>query len=353
MHSPTKNVLEIYNALIESGLLPLIIDANSMPHHPKLPLYDHPFSANNNSDIATGLNKINTPNYNNISIFKVDNDLSLINNSILLHDLFTKIQPQFSIVVGSHNIIAEHFAKYIPTATLMTGKIIMPFRNSENIYLTNKLSNYQTSMLAEYNIEANKFKMLPITAVKDIVSPNKSLGEKISIGIRNENFAIAIGSNRLATDINEAEFILFENLLALSERTIIGLFGNCPSELAKYINDRFHQRVILFGHQDNISSFISCFDVYLNTKRQGGGHTANISLAVGILTLSINYGDVSTFLSKKYLAESYFDLVELVRARLNHNRVDSKLEAEAIYNEFWGFKDIVNFMLIGLEKATK
>jgi len=341
-HSPTVLLLEIYNALLELGFDPLVVQIQSDPTDDNLAFIE-PVKATH-IDAPEGLclwefDKQKVPVFN----LKAN---SFNKNSLkAFFKILNEVQPGLMLNVGGFNVFQEFLASYIPSLIYASSSMLVPSPFSSLVSVFKKLSPTQISALESANLDPKKYKKLVHQAVKVDAVFGRDLATKSDFGYKTEEILLAIVSNRLDWEIEHDEITFIKNTLDLDPKIKFLLIGSCKDQLKLRVARECGQRVEFLGPVREIKPLLNMVDFLINTKRLGGGGAAGTAIGHGTLVFSINYGDVASFLPPKYLADDYNELLKLVEKHLQFDISTCQQMAYSIFNQFPSLKDNVQKLL--------
>ena len=108
-------------------------------------------------------------------------------------------------------------------------------------------------------------------------------------------------------------------------------------------------RVEFIENVEQIDQFLTMIDFLINTRRLGGGLTAAKAIGHGTPTFSINYGDVTSLLPAKFLANNYDELLDLIANHLHLDRLELQKVAHNIFHTYPKFRDNISKLVKLLE----
>ena len=345
-HSPTQLLLEVYDALLELGLDPLIAQIQSLSTSHELPFID-PFKGHY-IDTPEGLQLFDfdgkeVPIYNLIA--SNFDDKSFRN----FFQLLNKIKPGFMINIGGYNVFQEFIASKIPSLILTTTSMLTPSPYSEIVSVFNKLSSSQINALENANIDSKKYKKLVSQAAQVPSLYNDAFVDKSEFGYSADDILLAIVSNRLSWELQNAEIEFIRKTLSLDSKIKFLIVGLCDEQLSINIKEICGSRVEFIENIEEIDQFLTMIDFLINTRRLGGGLAAAKAIGHGTPTFSINYGDVTSLLPDEYLADNYDELFDLIADHLHFDRLSLQNIAHNIFRKFPKFKDNIRMLIKALE----
>ena len=345
-HSPTQLLLEVYDALLELGLDPLIAQIQSLSAHHELPFIE-PFKGQY-IDSPEGLQLFDfdgkeVPIYNLVASNFNDNSFKNF------FQLLNEIKPGVMINIGGYNVFQEFIASRLPSLIVTTSSMLTPSPFSEIVSVFNKLSTQQVNALESANIDPNKYKKLVSQAAQVPSLFSDALIDKSEFGYLENDILLAIVSNRLSWEIQNAEIEFIRNTLTLDSKIKFLIVGLCDEQLILKIKEICGQRVEFIENIEEIDQFLTMIDFLINTRRLGGGLAAAKAIGHGTPTFSINYGDVTSLLPAKYLADDYDELFDLIADHLHLDRLSLQKIAHNIFRKFPKFTDNIKRLIKALE----
>jgi glycosyltransferase involved in cell wall biosynthesis len=255
-----------------------------------------------------------------------------------------ELRPAYVFSLGGTCFLAEMCNQFIDVVTLQLG-IGLPMSCTH--YLT---ECKDVKKVRKYWLNA-KQEVIEYPKGWDRVDlPSKVKFERIHKDLPSDKFLICIIGNRLKQEITTDACKFFEKLLLSYSQVDIVFIGKFDEEnLEESIVQKYPSRMHYMGAQKELVSVIPLMDLVFNPKRQGGGFSALITMAVGVPVISIDYGDVAWYLESDFKCKDYEEAFEKI-AYLMQNPLayqEAKVKIEACYEAHIGrgTKDLLHYLL--------
>ena len=345
-HSPTQLLLEVYDALLELGLNPLIAQIQSLSTNDELPFIE-PFKGRY-IDMPEGLQIFDfegkqVPIYNLVG---ADFNNSSFQN---FFKYLNRIKPGIMINIGGYNVFQEFIASQLSSLIITTSSMLTPSPYSEFVSVFAKLSTAQKVALESANIEPRKYKKLVSQAAQVPSLFSDALVKKTDFGYSKDDILLAIVSNRLNWEIENPEIDFIKTTLTLNPKIKFLIVGFLDEQKIIRIKEICGPRVEFIENVEQIDQFLTMIDFLINTRRLGGGLTAAKAIGHGTPTFSINYGDVTSLLPAKFLANNYDELLDLIANHLHLDRLELQKVAHNIFHTYPKFRDNISKLVKLLE----
>jgi len=346
-HAPTKQLFDLVEASYSLGYQPFILLSQIYPYQLQLSyignlsfrrcLPDAPFGANISLNIE---GSSGTPK--KCDIFNYGPSPNGQFDPIILSTLLQRLNPMFVIGLGQFNWIQEALAVSFPSALFLT--------NSLRVVKTNNTFVWGHASLVDKSIRSkqpSKFGFRQLSWYRE------KLGEKRHFSIPDGKFSLGIIGNRLESEIGPPELDFLSRLSQVVDNYVLVVVGKCSEDLASKISQATSDNCLIMQYRNDLGDIMSSLDLVLNLRRLGGGFTVCQGLGRGILTLTINYGDVSLILPPELQASSYHELITLVAKMLSLSRVERQTIAHEIFATFPTSTDFLREVVQELENLTE
>lgn len=346
-HSPTKLLFDLVEASYNLGFQPFVLLSQVYPYQSKLGYIGHflfrrcfpnaPFGATISLDIE---DFSGTPK--KCEIFNYGPGPNGQFDPVILSTFLQRLNPMFLIGLGHFNWIQEAIAGSFPSALFLT--------NSLRVVKTNNTFVWGHSSLVEKSVISKQPSKLGLTHQSWY---RAKLGEKKYLSISDEKFSLGIIGNRLESEIGPPELDFLKRLSQVLDNYVLVVVGKCSENLASKISQATSYNCVIMQYRTDLGDVMSSLDLALNTRRLGGGFTACQGLGRGVLTLTINYGDVSLILPPELQASSYHELIILVEKMLSLSRVERQTIAHEIFATLPTSTDYLREIVEELENLTE
>jgi glycosyltransferase involved in cell wall biosynthesis len=254
------------------------------------------------------------------------------NNSDIISPILENLRPIFNIQVGGFNVHAEFISRRIKTFLWTTTALLTPTRYARVVSVQDRLFSASEDALVSAGLDPSVYEKI-FSLGTHLEGQNLfkyRLLPKTHLGLEPDSFVIAVVGNRLEFEISIDELAFFKRLLHEIKTCRILFIGALPKEALENIQSALGVRALFLGYVEDLQSIYASCDVFVNTRRLGGGMCAYLALYSGILVYSINYGDVSNLIPTKFQADSYDRLTGLITKKVNHDRNESLRMAHQI-----------------------
>jgi glycosyltransferase involved in cell wall biosynthesis len=220
-------------------------------------------------------------------------------------------EEQFDAIINLGDVLfaTDYFKGKIPILCISTSTHL-------------PLSNADQYLLIKNSIDPEEKALIHKLGIKDPAvswSLNVSPGKKEStvcretLGIPANAFVYAIVGNRLGQEINDGFVTVCKKLLEANDKNhlcFIGSYNELPPVLKKLgLNEP--GRISHIPFQDDLRSFYTVCDVYLNPFRSGGGVSAQIAILEGLPVVTLLEGDVSVCILPEQCCKTISDYEKL------------------------------------------
>ncbi|MGL5694845.1 MAG: glycosyltransferase [Peptostreptococcaceae bacterium] len=318
-HSPTKilmNIAKMINEKYEKIENIYIFNSTEMPTKAYCNFHQA-FIANYINEYEKVVDEnIKATKINRCKVYYKENEGK---NSILARiEVMAKeiydLNPKFIISIGGSNLLADLCNNFMDVYTFGTNsempiaktKYLVNFCNEKNI-IKNKIRQNQFFIGIPngfYGLKYNK----------------DELYTKEQFGIKKDLFLISVVGNRLSIEITDEFIEMIKNILSENENAGMVIIGSYnKSIIENKVPSNIHDRIYSVGYINNLYGVLNLTDLYLNPNRKGGGYSALYSIMCNKPVLSLDRGDVASYLSDYFKVKDYEEMYKLATTLINNN----------------------------------
>ncbi len=119
-----------------------------------------------------------------------------------------------------------------------------------------------------------------------------------------QKFVISTVGNRLSIDLTEIFVTGMESILSRHPNCIWLIVGSLPEYLENAFQLGFGPQFRYVNYESRLAELMTLVDVFANPFRPGGGDSAFISMKSGSVIMTLNEGDVASFVPPEHRANS-------------------------------------------------
>lgn len=356
-HAPTRvlmNIAKTINDKYKNIDKIYIYNSTEMPIKEYCNYYQ-PFIANYPNPYEEILNRnIKLANIDRCEVhyYQNEKEINTLNRLEKMLEEIISLNPKVIISIGGSNILADMCNDFIDVYTYGTTadmpiaktKYLVNFSEEESI-IENKINEEQ------YFIGIPKgFYGLDIK--------NENSFTRDSLNIPSDLFLISIVGNRLNLELTDEFIEMINKILINNKNTGIVIIGFYDESIIKNkIPEDMHKRIYSLGYIINLPEVLSLTNMYLNPKRIGGGYSCLYAMMCDIPILTIDYGDVATYLNDDFKVNDYEEMYKLtntlIRDKVIYKDMCNKMEKiHKKYSEIdWHI--LIDYILKKLEGESK
>ncbi|MEM1020471.1 MAG: hypothetical protein AAGJ09_08305 [Pseudomonadota bacterium] len=162
--------------------------------------------------------------------------------------------------------------------------------------------------------------------------PNQQAAyERAELGLTDEDYAIAIVSNRLGQELSQPFLDKLLSFLAKAPSAKVRVFGTVGSS-----TDRLkaffaaHRQIEFIGFAKDLPSVLSVFDAVLNPPRMGGGTSAAYAIAKGVNVFTLDNCDVANVVGPDFVYADETDLWDALLSASKDNTLGQAARTKAL-----------------------
>lgn len=160
--------------------------------------------------------------------------------------------------------------------------------------------------------------------------------DRVSLGMNNSDYLIAVMGNRLDTEIDNDFIRIMVDSIRSNPQIKYLLIGKCEIDFTKY---GIADSVCKLGYRDDYLSILKTADLCVNPRREGGGASAYAAF-LGTPVLTLGNCDVGDYIGNPFICDNYDDFANVISRYIHdedfrksqHKACDSIALRDAAFN---------------------
>lgn len=312
LHSPSRNAYIQASGLIRQHHLDVhIINTNLLPIHRELEYFG--CSPVNYNKALTGKQCIYYEDAefgrNKLTVFSQPPGPIDLNSVVNLWNYIEEEQFDAIINLGDVLFAADYFKGKIPILCISTSTHLPLSSADQYLLIKDSIDQEERALCHKLGMKE------PALSWSLNVSPEKKQSDisRETFGIPADAFVYVVVGNRLCQEINSEFLDICQKILKVSDKNHLCFVGT-HTDLSSMLHSLdFNQsgRVHNIPFQDDLRSFYSICNVYLNPFRSGGGVSAQIAILEKMAVVTLSKGDVSVCLRPEQCCKTILDYENL------------------------------------------
>ncbi len=301
-HAPTKLICLIASCLQNLGFqVYLLVNVVDLPDREVRRLWHNPIHFN----VLEKLYGRGMLNYEGIEIPYLQVNYTRNTNAAVaeVSAYLDEVKPELVWHIGGNCFLADVIGECssLIATRCSTGypvsqaDVLASYMNNDDSYSKESLSYIQ------------KVKQKNISFLSPLVNVDKKTAscERKQYDLPEDKFLAVIVGNRLNLEIDKAFTEWVEEILRHEDDIVFVTIGGKKLE---WSDTKYGDKIIQLGYQENLSSILSCMDIFVNPPRKGGGGGALAALEAGLPVLTLSDCDVAAAVEGSFICN---DLQEM------------------------------------------
>lgn len=304
-HAPTIRILDYAYTLQKEFHKNVVIVNDGGTNFTKSPNIHNAINFNYMNEY----NDINSINYKNETFYFLQNADVMPNiNSIqkLVNNIYN-LRPLLVFNIGDSSLVADYCSFFTTTLSLPCSYKI-PISCSKYLLVGRKLNEDDKDVL---NCILDYQKIIEIE-INYQYRQNNMIYSRNQFGISEDRFLIAIVGNRLCVEVSNEFLIELRDVITTLNNVDIVFIGeiNDKNKIKQILS--YEDRVFFTDMLNEAGEFLRHCDLYINSKRNGGGRSSFEALYFGVPVVTPKYGDVYYTCGEEFSYDDGEKLVEIV-----------------------------------------
>jgi len=262
----------------------------------------------------------------------------------MMLDIIHLFNPLFVFNLGVVNPIADLAGRF---TTLVAKAMSTLVPVSEAKYF---LKVGENSEVASYEICKNQ-KQILIEKIPTLFEDTNNIITREELGLPDDKFIIAIVGNRLKEEVDSEFLSLIKKIIDNSDLAYFVVIG-MGDEI--FTDEAFEGRIRSLGYCEDLIATYNTIDLYLNPKRQGGGHSSAMALLKGVPVVTFANCDVAFNAGKQFEVSDYDEMLRDVCKHISDKDYhDQKKQMAIEVGAFNTEEKLVNGVKNMLDKITQ
>lgn len=254
----------------------------------------------------------------------------LINQEI---DYIMSLEPYFIYSLGCSNAIADMFSK-ITTVVAQSMDTELPCQDAQ--ILLKLWKNNEKNSNIEHQL-TKKQRVIPYQFFYLLEDSGSRLSRK-DLNLQDNQYLIAIVGNRLDDEITKEFSTKIRTIIDEYDHVsfvFVGDYNKCDDYFKDLISKN---RIYPLGYQDNLLSVYSCFNLYWNPPRKGGGISALMALKGGLPVVTLPDCDVAYHVGREFICQNNQEEINTIKRYINDVEFNVMMKQKS-YERFQKLED--------------
>lgn len=306
-HAPTAHILSMAETLTQMGYVVKIFNQSLTPSRSSSGFF-FPYASPKFQDLNT-VETLALSNGESAGFWQNPFDETCGKGFAGFVDAMAAFSPSHIISLGPANLFADLAGAYVPHASMPTTMDIS-IAQAGSYGCVRPLTPVQERLLAPLGIAPEQIVALPSGFARP---KSNGIVPRERFQFAQDDYAIAIITNRANADISADFLARLENVLDRAPHVKLGIFGSTaavtPLQLKRL---QQHPQISFYGYAEDLYGVLAAFDAVLNPPRQGGGTSAAYAMDLGLNLFTLGDCDVANVAGEDFIYASIDEMLSAV-----------------------------------------